>query len=112
MTPSSRSVARLRTLLEAQGRALLDGDLAALADMPEHLDRALGRLMQDPPSPPDLARLATFAARNAELIRAAQRGIAQIRDRRIGPGATPLTTYDNAGRSAQSAPVGRTLSRG
>jgi hypothetical protein len=112
MTSASRSVARAQSLLEGQGRALLNGDLAALAEMPEQLDRALQMLMQDPPPSADLVRLATLAARNAELIRAAQRGIAQTRDRRSASGVSALTTYDNAGRSTPVAPVGRTLSRG
>lgn len=112
MTSTSRSVARVRTLLEAQGRALLDGDLAMLAGMPEDLDHALDKMMQAPAARSDLVRLAVLAARNAELIRAAQRGIAQVRDRQSGPGAPHLTTYDNTGRRARSAPVGRTLSRG
>lgn len=109
---AARSAARVATLLEAQSRALLDGDIARLAAMLEDLDRALEMLMQSPPPRQDLARLSIRAARNAELVRAAQKGLAQIFDRRSGRDAAPLTTYDNAGRCAAHLPAGRTLSRG
>lgn len=108
----TRAAARARSLLEAQHSALLAGDLTRLAEMPDALQSALALLQREPSAASDMAGLASLAARNAELIRAAQGGLAVLRDRAGRSEPPPLSTYDAGGRRAAQATPGRTLSRG
>ena len=91
---------------------MLAGDLARLTEMPDALEAALTLLQREPSEAADLAGLAALAARNAELIRAAQGGLAILRDRAGRPEAATLSTYDAGGRRAAPVTPGRTLSRG
>lgn len=112
MTRSDRSVARVHALLDLQRQALFTGDLTALSDLPDQLDTALHQLARDPPPAAQMAALRSLAARNADLLLAAQRGIAQIRERNAITPPSGLATYDAAGRRAPVLSANRTLARG
>lgn len=112
MTGTNRSLARIERLLDGQRRALLAGDLAALAAMPEPMEAALRNLERGPVSPVDLARVARMAARNAELIGAAGQAVATLRAGRRTGGTSGLGTYDSAGQRAPMIASGRILARG
>lgn len=112
MTGTNRSLARIERLLDGQRRALLAGDLAALAAMPEPMEAALRSLERDAVAHDDLARVARMAARNAELIGAAGQAVAHLRASRQARGAAELGTYDRAGQRAPMTGSGRILARG
>jgi hypothetical protein len=112
MTRPDRSLATLEALLTTQHEALLAGDLDQLARMPHKLEQALHGLAGQQPAKQGLAKVAALAARNARLIEAAQRGIAQARDLRPAASGTRLSTYDALGRQTLPAVTGRLLSRG
>ncbi|PWK59788.1 hypothetical protein [Roseicyclus mahoneyensis] len=112
MTRADRSLATIEALLTTQHEALLAGDLDQLARMPHKLEQALQSLSRQDLPEQGLARVATLAARNARLIVAAQRGLAQARDLRPSAPGAPLSTYDALGRQSPPAVSGRLLSRG
>ena len=107
------AVAALEDLLARQHRALLAGDLTSLEGMDTALERAFGRLGRDGADRDALRRLRTSAARNADLIRAAQAGVAQARASLRAARSVPLSTYDASGRARPTAPApSRLLARG
>ena len=106
------SLAQVERLLVEQRRALLAGDLAALAAMPERLEAAVRGLARGGATGAELARLAELAARNADLIGAAKGAVARTRASRAETVAQGLATYDSAGQRAPMAAPGRTLARG
>lgn len=111
MTAADRAIATVTTLMERQRQALLTGDLAALAPLPERLEQALQRLTATHPDQRHLDVVQAAARHNAQLLLAAQRGLAQTRARQARHGAPPLTTYDASGRQAGAPEDGRLLSR-
>lgn len=112
MTHDRNVCARTVALLEDQGRALLSGDLRALSDMPAQLEQALAILGLNPPPRADLARIVDLARKNAALIGAAQKGLAQVRSLRTSREGHGLTTYGPEGRRHAPSSMGRTLARG
>ncbi|NKX45002.1 hypothetical protein [Roseicyclus persicicus] len=100
----------VETLLRDQRRALLAGDLAALAALPDRLDRAMRRLMAAPPDADRLAALSAAARDNARLVDAARGGLARV-TARTAPATATLTTYDSRGQRQGAAAPGQTLSR-
>lgn len=108
MRPNS-ALATLRSLLEQQKQALLSGDLAALALLPDRLERAMRQLADDRPMPEAMTDLAQAAALNARLVLSAHEGLARAR-RAITPPGT-LTTYDAQGRTQASNPDGNLIAR-
>ncbi|MDG3041347.1 hypothetical protein [Roseicyclus marinus] len=109
---AARELSRVESLLVEQRRALLAGDLVALAAMPELLEAALRGLARAPVAGSDLSRLAGLAARNAELIGAATGAVARTRASRTDAASPGLGTYDSAGQRAAMAAPGRILARG
>jgi hypothetical protein len=96
-------MAPLETLLDDAARALLVGDLTALARLTPLIESASAA----PLDPASAHRLQTKAQRNARLLDAAARGVKAARNRlsEISKGPT-LTTYDARGQKAQIAPLG------
>jgi len=111
MTRTEDTLAAVESLLDDQRAALLAGDLASLSLMPDRLERALQRLAGHRPPPAATARLAQVAQRNAALLQAASRGVAQTSARLTATRAGSLTTYDATGRRAAAPNAGRVLSR-
>jgi len=111
VTRADRALAGVEALLEQQRRALLAGDLAALAQMPDRLAQALTVLAQHGLPSPVLARVQAAAGHNARLLLAAQRGVSQARGRREGERADALSTYDASGQRAACRDEARVLSR-
>lgn len=109
---AAQALSRVENLMVEQRRALLAGDLVALAAMPERLETALRGLARASVAGADLARLAGLATRNAELIGAAKGAIARTRASRTESAAPGLGTYDSAGQRAPMAAQGRILARG
>lgn len=99
-------------LLDAQRRALVEGDFAALVRLAPELERAFLRLSGQSGDVAGLGALRDAASRNAVLLRAAERGLAQARQM-IGPKQrATLSTYDARGGLQSAAPgAGRTLAR-
>lgn len=112
MTGPARSLVRLERLLERQRQALLAGDLAALAAMPEPMEAALQSLARDRVAQADLARLARMALRNAQLMEVAGQAVATLRAGRQARGMGGLGTYDSSGQRAPMIAAGRILARG
>jgi hypothetical protein len=111
MTPDGKAqLDRIERLLAGQRRALLAGDLGALAAMPGPMEAALAHLAKGRVAKADLARLSQLAARNAELIGAASAAIE--RTRTLRQAAPDLGTYDRSGQRAAMMAAGRTLARG
>ena len=73
MTRPNSAIAAVRTLLEQQKQALLSGDLAALALLPDRFEQAMRQLADDRPKPEAMTDLAQAAARNAR-----QRGLSGL----------------------------------
>lgn len=111
MTRAASPVQTLTALFDAQRMALLSGDLAALDGMDRRLSEALERLGRTPPSPVELAEIATLAARNARLLDAARAGVARARNRPRKATSATLTTYDAQGHRMGTGATGQTLSR-
>lgn len=106
------AVQGVEEVLEAQHRALLTGDLAALGTMSPTLKRAFDRLRREGGPKGALVQIKDAAARNARLLTAAQAGVATARAHLSSSRSTMLTTYGADGRShAGSAPTSRTLAR-
>jgi len=112
MTGSNTAPDRVIAILKAQHAALVSGDIATLTRMPDALDRAMRRLGAASPDMSVLATIRTMAARNAALVQAARRGVAQARSQVTGTAHAPLTTYDRNGhRRSDPAGCGRVLTR-
>lgn len=109
MTRPNSAIAAVRTLLEQQKQALLSGDLAALALLPDRFEQAMRQLADDRPKPEAMTDLAQAAARNARLVLSAHEGLARAR-RDITPPGT-LTTYDAQGRRQLPNPGGHLIAR-
>lgn len=106
MSVSNTAQDRVIAILKAQHSALVAGDVATLTSLPEALDRAMRSLGASSPDLPGLATIRTMAARNAALVQAARRGVAQARSQVTGTADAPLTTYDRNGQR-RSDPSGR-----
>ncbi|MCU4651588.1 hypothetical protein N8I71_02020 [Roseibacterium sp. SDUM158016] len=114
MSAASRRVtAEISRLLQVQNDALRAGRLDTLAALVPQLQKAIERLGPDIDRPtPELSRLRRTAARNAELLAAAQDGLRRARMIRDRAAAPALTTYGADGRVAPPpSGAGRTLSR-
>lgn len=109
MTGMSDPLAALAALLEQQRVALLAGDIAALAALPDRMERAMHRLGDRGADPAGLAKLAQIAARNARLVQSARDGIARAKGDAIP--TAPLTTYDAKGRKDAGMPGGQLIAR-
>lgn len=103
MTGAQAAIRRVSDLMDAQRAALLTGDLTALARLAEDLDRALRTLAQSEPPAAQLARLRDAAARNAQMLAAARRGVAQVRSLLHPEAPVALTTYGADGRQQPAA---------
>ncbi|MEJ6393041.1 hypothetical protein V8J82_07240 [Gymnodinialimonas sp. 2305UL16-5] len=90
----------LHGLLDDQRAALLAGDLTSLEHMAPSLEATLLRVANHGASRDEAEALRAKAARNAELIQAAQSGVAQVRSKLSEVRDTALTTYDASGRSS------------
>ncbi len=92
----------LETLLDQTRDAVLAGDFAALADLAPQVEAEAGDLPRLDAAA--ARRLQQKAARNAQLLQAATRGIRAAQDRleEICNGPT-LTTYDARGKRAAIA---------
>ncbi|MBY6201795.1 hypothetical protein KUV65_10505 [Maritalea mobilis] len=111
MNRGADTLAVLRDLLSAQRNALRSGDYGGLDRIGARLERALSNL--GPPIDRDALMLVRQeAGRTADLIRAAQAGLARARSDMGARRDVSLSTYDAYGRRSNvaSAP-GRTLSR-
>jgi hypothetical protein len=99
----------LETLLDQTRDAVLAGDIAALADLAPQVEAEAGDLRLDASA---VRRLQEKAARNAQLLQAATRGIRAAQDRleEISSGPT-LTTYDARGKRAAIAPPSPAMPR-
>ncbi|MGB8814322.1 MAG: hypothetical protein WCC57_14180 [Paracoccaceae bacterium] len=100
------SGAALERLLDGMHRAVLSGDLEALAPMGSEVEAMLGAM--SPLSDQDLAeRLRRKAERNAACLKAAARGVraAQRRVAEIKTVKLGLVTYDGRGKR-QEMPLG------
>lgn len=107
--PAAKCVA---DLLDAQHRALLDGNLDALGRMAPEMERAVARLRRERGAKDDLAQIKTAAVRNARLLKAAQAGVSSARARLTASRSTELTTYGANGKSQADAPASnRTFAR-
>lgn len=97
----------LRDLLENESAALLEGRIDQVARKIKEKQRLADALGSVEVKPEDLAALGRLATRNAELLRAARRGIqaalAELAGKR-GNGA-PLDTYDRRGQRNSVAPA-------
>lgn len=109
MTRLADPAAAMNMLLEQQRSALLAGDVAALAALPDRLANAMRQLAASGSDPGALRALAQMAGRNAQLVLSAREGLA--RARRDATPSAPLTTYDAQGRRAVDAPQGQLISR-
>jgi hypothetical protein len=100
----------LETLLDQTRDAVLAGDIAALADLAPQVEAEAGDLPRLDASA--VRRLQEKAARNAQLLQAATRGIRAAQDRleEISSGPT-LTTYDARGKRAAIAPPSPAMPR-
>lgn len=98
--------AQLRTALERQRAALLAGDLAALPGLERAITRNLNALGVHPANASDLENILEMARHNAALIKAAQRGVATVRQTLAGTRDNSLTTYARNGhkRAQPTAP--------
>lgn len=97
------AVETINELLQSQKTALLSGDLKALGKIEAPLERALEMLKSDRADRADLTRIQSFAGRNAELLAAAQKGIAMARAQVAKRGPDGLSTYDAQGQSQLTA---------
>lgn len=100
-------------LLSTQRDALLAGDIEYLTSVSSKLETAISKLrgMSTRPSKA-LQKIATNAQRNAELIAAAQRGVARARERFSEATAPRLATYGLDGqRVSTGSDTGRILAR-
>lgn len=99
---------RLDGLLEAERRALLDGDIAAVAELAEEKRRLAETLAKATPAPGQLRRIGEKTARNQALIAAALEGTrsAARRAHDTREVQASLTTYDASGRRTR-VPSGR-----
>jgi hypothetical protein len=109
MTGETPAIRRVSELMEAQRDALLTGDLTALARLADDLDRALHALARSEPPAAQLARLRATATRNAQMITAARRGVAQVRTLLHPAAPVALTTYGADGRQQSTAAQPGTL---
>lgn len=109
MTGDNDSVGVVARLLDQQRAALLQGDVATLAKLPERLDQAMRRLARARVDPVALADLAQIAARNAHLVLSARAGLARATHDRAP--VTALTTYNAQGRKAAACLPGQMISR-
>lgn len=99
------SLARLTSLCADERRALLAGDLGALAAIADEKDRLLQRL-RDHASADELGAARQACAANADLLQAAMSGLRRARERLAALGSvSDLRTYDGGG-------VARTVPRG
>ena len=111
MTRADRDIHAVRTLLDQQRSALLQGDFDALETMPERLARALRRLAANGAPRDQIESLQARAAHNARLIGAARRGVAQAMAHLKQTSRTGLTTYAADGRQVAATSAGSLLSR-
>lgn len=97
----------LRDLLKSESVALLDGRIDQVVRKIEEKQRLADALVSVEVKPEDLAALGRLAARNAELLRAARRGIQSAMEELAGRkgGGAPLDTYDRRGQRSSVAPA-------
>jgi len=93
------AIETVEELLKDQKAALLEGDLSALGKIEAPLERALQMLKSENAERADLERVQIAAGRNANLLAAAQRGIAMARSQVAKRGPDGLSTYDAQGHS-------------
>jgi hypothetical protein len=109
---AKRRLDRLRHLLDRQREALVSGDLTALEALPDGMQDAVARAARLPALHPDIRALRAAAARNAELIEAARRGVSRAIAKVRGTSDMPLTTYTAHGRQVPSgSDASRVLAR-
>lgn len=108
MRAQTRATTAVITLLEAQHKALLIGDLERLGKMEAELPKAFARLERDGGTLEALLQIKQTAARNAQLLTAAQAGVAVARGQLSAARSPGLTTYDAQGRALAN---GRSPSR-
>lgn len=109
MTQPTDPIAALAALLEEQRKALLAGDVTALAVLPDRMEREMHRLADHGRAPAGLAELAQIAARNARLVLSARDGLARAKGDTMP--TAPLTTYDAKGRKAVGYSAGQLIAR-
>ena len=104
----------LADLLDRERAALVGGDLDLLSRMTAEKEALVARVARLDPPPPGLEPLRRAAARNGELLQAAQQGIraAAARLKALAGGGEPLVTYDGYGRrQTLGAPAGNSVTR-
>lgn len=99
---AKRRLDRLRHLLDRQRDALVSGDLGALEALPDGIQDAVAQAARLPALHPDIRSLHAAAARNAQLIEAARRGVSRAIAKVRGTSDVPLTTYTAHGRQIPS----------
>jgi hypothetical protein len=105
MGAAERALARLEGRMAALRRALLAGDLAAVAALGCEIEgQAADLTALAGAEPAALRRLGEAARHNARLLAAARDALAAVRGR-LGPAAegSDFATYDAAGRRAPAA---------
>jgi len=104
----------IEDLLLRERAALRRADFAALQALAGEKERLLADLAARPVTDPaKLARLREMAERNADLMKAVQRGVdsAVATLRRARQPAEALTTYDRSGRSSSIGATQGSLTR-
>ena len=104
------SLRKITEILDEEYRILTRGDYAALPDLTDRKEELERQLLEAPEQDREaLASLAGAAARNAELLEAARRGIeqARVQVREIRDGMTQATY----GRSGVRRPLSQSPSR-
>ncbi len=102
---AARIVNKLDDLLNRQAACLKAGDIAGAFAVGPAIERLVDRLEAERNPVPSVAGLKDLAAKNAGLIKAAQRGVAAAREMIQASGAQDsFQTYDAQGRASRIGP--------
>lgn len=104
MNRGTKAARHVFDLLDVQRTALLNGDLTQLDRLAPELETALRELSRSAPPAEQVTRLRKAAARNADLIKAAKRGVTRARETLYPKHVSQLTTYGPQGTQEPVTP--------